>query len=62
MGDDIGFQEPRLRLIPLLEGAEGDLLLEQGSRTRRCQTTLALGSGASIVVSTPMEKSPAIAA
>ena len=42
MGDHIRFQETWLFLVPLLEGANGDLLFEQGSRTRRRQTTLTL--------------------
>jgi hypothetical protein len=33
MGNQIGFQKAGLGFIPLLEGTDGDLLFEQGSRT-----------------------------
>jgi hypothetical protein len=42
MSDHIRFQKTGLRLIPLLEGANGDLLLEQGSSTSRRKATLTL--------------------
>jgi len=44
MSDHIRFQETRLGLISLLEDANGDLLLEQGSGTRRRKTTRTLCS------------------
>src|SRR5450755_78068 len=44
MSDHIHFQKTGLRLIPLLEGANGDLLLEQGSGTHRRKTTLTMGA------------------
>jgi hypothetical protein len=44
MSDEIGFQETGLSFIPLLEGTNGNLLLEQGSGTRRCEATLTIGA------------------
>jgi len=38
MGHQIGFQKARLHVIPLLEGANGDLLFEQGPSLRRRET------------------------
>jgi hypothetical protein len=40
MGHQICFQKAGLRLIPLLEGADRDLLFEQRSRSRRGNTAL----------------------
>jgi hypothetical protein len=42
MSNHIRFQKTGLRFIPLLEGANGDLLLEQGSGMCRGKTTLAM--------------------
>src|ERR1019366_1202834 len=42
MNDHIRFQKTGLPLIPLLEGANGDLLLEQGSGAGRRKTTLTM--------------------
>jgi len=44
MSDHIRFQETWLGLVPLLKGANGDLLFEQGSGTRRRKTTLTVCS------------------
>ena len=42
MGHQVGFQKSWLGLIPCLKGADGDLLLEQRSSSRRGEATLAL--------------------
>ena len=44
MSHHINFQKAWLGLIPLLEGPNGDLLLEQGSRPCRCD---AMGTSSS---------------
>jgi hypothetical protein len=47
MSNQIGFQKTRLRFIPLLEGADGDLVFEQRASFRRRKT---LRSGLALCV------------